>query len=201
MPLPASIDRDLMHNRDIDCRGYRRSDGLWDIEAHIVDTKPYSYDDPLGKKVEAGRPVHAMWLRITIDEELLIHDAVAASDETPYATCQLAAPNFARLKGVRIGPGWWQEVRQRVGGKAGCTHIVELLRPMATTAYQTLTALEPYDGSVDPERRPQWLDTCYAHAADSPVTAKLFPAFYTGSFPIAQNGIDPAPRKNPESTK
>ena len=38
MPLSTSAPRQLMHNRAIECRGYQREDGLWDIEGHLVDT-------------------------------------------------------------------------------------------------------------------------------------------------------------------
>ena len=41
MPLSTSAPRQLMHNRAIECRGYQREDGLWDIEGHLVDTKTY----------------------------------------------------------------------------------------------------------------------------------------------------------------
>ena len=178
MPLPQSVDRDLKHSRDVTCRGYERVDGLFDIEGHIVDTKPFSYDDMLGTKFEAGRPIHEMWLRITIDRSLLIHEAVSASDHTPYAQCLQANAVYAQLNGIKIGPGWWSAVRARVGGTAGCTHIMELLRPMATTAYQTLAGLRAYDGRTNPERKPAWLDSCVSHASSSPVTAQLFPNFY-----------------------
>ena len=39
MPLTNPAPRKLMHTRAIDCKGYERADGLWDIEAHLVDTK------------------------------------------------------------------------------------------------------------------------------------------------------------------
>ena len=42
MPLSQPAPRKLMHNRVIECRGYEREDGLWDIEGHLVDTKPYA---------------------------------------------------------------------------------------------------------------------------------------------------------------
>ena len=42
MPLSPSAPRQLMHNRAIECRGYEREDGLWDIEGHLVDTKTYA---------------------------------------------------------------------------------------------------------------------------------------------------------------
>src|SRR3970282_2145791 len=39
MPLPNPAPRRLMHTRAIECTGYERDDGLWDIEAHLTDTK------------------------------------------------------------------------------------------------------------------------------------------------------------------
>ena len=43
MPLTTPAGRRLMHTRSIECRGYEREDGLWDIEAHLVDTKTYTH--------------------------------------------------------------------------------------------------------------------------------------------------------------
>ena len=40
MPLSPPPERELLHSRDIVLRGYRRADGLYDIEAHLTDTKP-----------------------------------------------------------------------------------------------------------------------------------------------------------------
>jgi hypothetical protein len=42
MPVPAAERRKLVHTRQIECRGYQRDDGHWDIEGHIVDTKANS---------------------------------------------------------------------------------------------------------------------------------------------------------------
>ena len=42
MPLPTAVPRKHMHTRDIQCCGYERDDGLWDIEGHLVDTKAFS---------------------------------------------------------------------------------------------------------------------------------------------------------------
>ena len=41
MPLPPAAPRKNMHTRDIQCCGYERADGLWDIEGHLVDTKSF----------------------------------------------------------------------------------------------------------------------------------------------------------------
>ncbi len=39
MPLPPVAPREHLHTREIEWRGYRREDELWDIEGRLVDTK------------------------------------------------------------------------------------------------------------------------------------------------------------------
>ena len=54
--------------------------------------------------------------------------------------CGDIAPDFKKLIGLRIGGGFHRAVRERLGGVHGCTHIVELLGPVATTAFQTVSS-------------------------------------------------------------
>ncbi|MFN7086062.1 MAG: DUF2889 domain-containing protein, partial [Burkholderiales bacterium] len=137
MPLPVPAPRKLAHVRAIECRGYEREDGLWDIEGHLVDTKTYVHTRRDGGRERApGEPVHDMWLRLTIDLDLKIHDVEAATDAGPYALCGDITPNFKALVGLTIGPGWRREIAARVGGVKGCTHLVELLGPLGTVAFQ-----------------------------------------------------------------
>ena len=42
MPLSEPTAREPLHRRTIDMVGYRRADGLFDIEAHLIDTKTYA---------------------------------------------------------------------------------------------------------------------------------------------------------------
>jgi hypothetical protein len=81
------------HTRRVRYEGYKRADGLWDIEAHLTDIKNHDFDLKTGVR-RAGLPVHEMWLRITIDRSLTIVDAVASSDAVPY-------PGAAR-RGARV---------------------------------------------------------------------------------------------------
>ena len=138
MPLSPPPERELLHSRDIVLRGYRRADGLYDIEAQLTDTKTYGSANRDRGYIHAGEPIHGMWLRLTVDEQRRIVACEAASDHTPYAICPAAAPNFARLAGLQIKPGFLKEAARRVGGTLGCTHLRELLQQMATTAYQTI---------------------------------------------------------------
>ena len=43
MPLSSPAERAHIHTRTVECKGYRRSDGLWDIEGRLVDVKSYTF--------------------------------------------------------------------------------------------------------------------------------------------------------------
>ncbi len=177
MPLPPPVEREQRHQRRIALDGYRRQDGLYDIEARIIDTKSYSYTEQLGRMVAAGQPVHHMVMRVTIDKQMKVHDVEAVTEVAPYSICASITPNFKRLIGLTIGAGWRRNIAQRLGGTEGCTHLVELLMPIATVAFQTVAEWE----AQDPTKKPFQLDGCHAWAADGPITKALLPQFYTGS--------------------
>jgi hypothetical protein len=209
MPLSQPAERELLHSRDIEIRGYRRSDGLYDIEAQLTDTKSQGFANHDRGYVEAGEPIHGMWLRLTVDDEKTIIASEAASDYTPYAICPAAAPNFARLAGLRIKPGFLKEAAKRVGGTIGCTHLRELLQQMATTVYQTIDparARRDAAADGDAEKRgsdrfdariavrmggpPAILNTCIAYGTDSPVIRRRWPHLYTGPDDPAERTAD-----------
>jgi len=186
MPLSKPTGRALLHERDITIRGYRRTDGRFDIEAHLIDTKSYSFPNDDRGEIPAGEPLHEMWVRLTVDDNLTIEASEAVTEHGPYAICPDAAPNFARLAGLSIGRGFLKAASERVGGVAGCTHLRELLQQLGTTALQTLYAVrarrEEVEGSAT--RPPRMLDSCYAYATDGPVVRRRWPAFYTGPDPL-----------------
>ncbi len=193
MPLSPPVLREELHTRAIALRGYRREDGLFDIEARLTDTKPFALPSQDRGHIAAGEPLHEMWMRLTIDETMRIVGCEAATDHGPYAVCPQAAPNFARLVGLQIRNGFLKEAAQRVGGAAGCTHLRELLQQMATTAFQTVgpararkelahatgdaldTRISDHMGGAE-----RMLNTCLAYAVDSPVVKRRWPHLYAG---------------------
>ena len=58
MQLSKASRRKHIHTRRIECLGYERDDGLWDIEGQITDTKTYSFEIEVRGKVKIERPVH-----------------------------------------------------------------------------------------------------------------------------------------------
>jgi Protein of unknown function (DUF2889) len=182
MPLSKAVSRKLVHTRRIECCGYEREDGLWDIEAHLVDTKTLVHSRRHGgTERQPGEPVHNMWLRLTIDLDFLIHDAEAKTDDGPYPFCGNIAPSFKSLKGVKIGPGWRREIAARLGGIKGCTHLVELLGPLGTTAYQaTGRAREARLAGQRHAKKPYQINSCHVYKDDSPAVKERWPEYYTG---------------------
>ena len=181
MPLPPPVDRELMHVRTIDLRGYRRSDGLFDIEGHVTDVKTHPLQPPgRDSPVPAGSPVHNMSVRLVFDEHLVISEAVGTIDTGPYGDCSAGSGPLSTLRGARIGPGWSKRVKALLGAQS-CTHLVELLIPMATAAYQTIAPLRfKRVDPVDAEGRPSKIDSCYAYGSARTLVMKRWPAHYTG---------------------
>jgi hypothetical protein len=196
MPLSQPTKRERLHTRAIEINGYRRTDGQYDIEAHLTDIKSVGQSNFDRGYIEAGDPVHDMWLRLTVSDKMHILAVEAVSDKTPYAMCPAAAPNFARLVGLQIKPGFLREAAHRVGGTAGCTHLRELLQQMATTAFQTINpararreaARDEPRGSdaLDTRITEKWgggnkiLNTCLAYDDKGPLVRRRWPHLYRG---------------------
>lgn len=185
MPFPEAAPRKHVHTRAIEYRGYEREDGMWDIEAHMTDKKTYVFKNNWRGDVEIGEPLHEMLLRVTIDNDFVIQDVIAATDHSPFETCPNITPNYNALIGIKMGLGWRKIIRTKVGGVQGCTHLTELLFPMATVAMQTIWPLRSHrrketDSSTKTSSRPVVLNTCHAWSTDSQVVKEIAPKYYTG---------------------
>ncbi len=171
-----SVAREELHHRKVDLRFFRRSDALYEVEGRLVDTKTHPFRRMLAEKEPPpGQHLHDITVRLVLDSELQVHAAVTEMRATPFNICPGAAGTLQPLVGLRIGVGWHKRIRELLGGAASCTHIVELLGPMATTAIQGLAPQRVAtigDPGNDAQRR-AWVDSCYAFAADREVVARL----------------------------
>ncbi|WNK01466.1 DUF2889 domain-containing protein [Thalassospiraceae bacterium LMO-JJ14] len=182
MPLSKASPRKHMHTREIRCDAYQRDDGLWDVEGVITDTKSYSFENQDRDGVAAGEAVHQMRVRLTIDDEMVVHAAEAVTDAAPFNMCGDIAPDYEKLVGLKIGRGWRKNVVARLGRTHGCTHISDLvLGPLPVTAYQAVIPARRERGDdVGDSIRPATLDTCHTLAATSPIVKRRWPKFYVG---------------------
>jgi hypothetical protein len=177
MPLSPHTEREHLHARALNFQGYRRADGLFDIEAHLTDVKSYGFPNEFRGQIEAGEAIHDMWLRVTLDDELIVRGIEAVTDAGPYQVCPAVTPNFKRVIGLRIGAGWRRSVRDKVGGVEGCTHLAETLVAMGTVAFQTLYPYLSKKRARAPGERPPLLNSCHAFSADGEVAKRLWPDY------------------------
>ena len=182
MPLSNPSARHEIHNRSIDMKVYGRDDGLYDVEAQLVDKKPFEFKRALNPiPISAGESLHDLWIRITVDNQFFIRGIEASSDATPYRTCKQASGSLSVMVGQQIGSGWSKRVKASLMGVTGCTHLTELLIPMAKTALQGINGIE-----ANRKKRsnlmetPQQLNSCYSYSSDREVVKFLWPDLYTG---------------------
>jgi hypothetical protein len=177
MPLPVTdVERELRHTRRTRYEGYKRADGLWDIEGHLTDVK--SHDTPMKTGVRrAGQPIHEMWLRLTIDRHLNILAAAAVSDAVPYpGGCEAATPVYRKLVGLNLGRNFRKKVKDLFGGVKGCTHLTEMLGGFPTAAIQTFAGEMPEERADG--RRPFQLNQCHALQTSGETVKQWYPKWY-----------------------
>lgn len=181
MALSPPVARKHLHTRRYVFKGFHREDGLWDIEGHMTDTKTYGFHNEHRGDLRPGDPVHDMWMRLTLDDDLTLRDIEVATAAGPYALCGAIAPKYAAIKGARIAPGWRNKVKALFGGAAGCTHHTEMLMAIATVAYQTIySAKKKWDGADKTTGKPFFIDSCHALGSGSDLVKKHYPEYYTG---------------------
>ena len=202
MPLSRPTAREHIHTRNVTCQGFRREDGLWDIEGHITDTKSYGFANHDRGEIPPGVPVHEMWIRVTVGDDLVIRAVEAATDYAPFNGCDAIAPAYEKLVGLKLGPGIRKQIRDRVGGIQGCTHLTELMGPVATTAFQTIFPIRSReaeekrraqsqegqrskDSVVAPKNQKMPLiNTCHGWRSDGEAVKRIAPNFYTGNHDV-----------------
>lgn len=177
-----SMTRILLHTREIVCKGYQRSDGLFDIEGRLQDLTNEPTDLPF-HQVPHGGTIHDMRLVMTLDADMVIQniEATTATGASPF--CAEAAVVYARLRGLKIAAGFKKNMKAIVGGSIGCTHQTELLERMASTAMQTM--FSTYRAAASRRRatgteqlvavRPWVIGTCHAYREDGDAVKLLWP--------------------------
>ena len=181
MPLSIAVDRKEIHHRVIDMKAYARDDGWFDVEARLVDRKPFPTLIPgFPNAVPAGVERHDLWVRLTLDNKYVVREIEAASDVTPYAVCKEATSTLSSIVGLQIASGWSLKVKDLLRGSKSCTHLMEMLIPMATTALQGIGGLNADErrAAVAANGIPYKIDSCYAYSSSSEVTRVMWPQHF-----------------------
>ena len=187
MALPtAAPERELKHRRSIDVQIFARGNGLWEVDAHITDVRTRDAHMVNGV-LPAGRPIHAMLLRLVVDERMNVVEAGAQTDAMPYpGQCNAYGDMYGRLVGLNLLKGFRHAVRERLGGVQGCTHITELTQVLPTAVVQAFAG-EVIDthGASETSQQPFQIDRCHALRADGPTVQTYYPRWYRAPKPEA----------------
>jgi hypothetical protein len=178
MPLSPPVKREPLHTRRVVCEGFQREDGLFDLEARLLDTKPRPFALMTGVRAP-GEPVHDMSIRVTIDRAFRIHAVEATIPAAPYpGGCDRIEPAYAKLVGANLAHGFRGAVKERLGGVLGCSHLTELVGHLPTAAVQMFASLVPED---DGRHKPFQLDRCHALETHSETVRRWYPKWYRGA--------------------
>jgi hypothetical protein len=179
MPLaPPAVPRPRLHSRRVTYEGWRRDDGLFDIEGRLVDVKDHDTTLLTGVR-PAGEPVHDMWVRVTIDRQFTIRDIEAQSDRVPYpGGCDVIGPAYRALIGANLLQGFRKRLHDTMGHVRGCTHITDILGSLPTAAVQTFAGLARED---EGEKKPFQLDRCHALETTTETVRRYYPRWYRGA--------------------
>jgi len=178
MSLTPPAPRESLHTRSVVCEGFRRDDGLFDLEARLLDTKTHAYPLMTGVRA-AGDPVHDMTIRVTIDRAYTIHAVEATMPAVPYpGGCDAIEPAYAKLVGANLAKGFRGVVKDRLGGVRGCSHLTELCGHLPTAAVQMFASLVPED---DGRHKPFQLDRCHALESHGDTVRRWYPKWYRGA--------------------
>ncbi len=181
MPLPPSdVAREPLHTRTVTVNSFAREDGLWDLEAELIDVKAYDFEKIAGNTHPAGTPVHHMHLRVTIDADFTITNALAVYDAAPYGVnCHRIADDYSKLVGLNLLRIFRDTVKKRFLRTAGCTHMTELSYILPTVAVQTMANRRQEERLVmDENTRPFQLEGCHALGLSTPVVKQYYPVWY-----------------------
>ncbi|AOJ26966.1 MULTISPECIES: DUF2889 domain-containing protein [Burkholderia] len=177
------ITREEIHHRHIDMRGYRRSDGLFEVTACLADRKTSDFTPPGGTRtVAALSPIHDLGVTLVFDADMVVRAVSTFIRSHPYAQCPGGGDSLQALVGLSIGAGWNSEVRKRLPSCDTCTHLKELLGPIATTAYQTMVGMRRSSLDYrDSEGKPLKIDSCHAYSASRDLVKRLWPEYHRPS--------------------
>ena len=163
--------RRLLHVRQVECKGFLRGDGGFEVEGRLLDLTPEG-TTIVAKEVAPGTAIHDMRLSLELDADLVITAVRVATPATPSVECPQAAAAYAALCGLQVGPGFNRAAKERVGGARGCTHLTELLGRMATTAMQTFYAHRRATRGA-PAAVARMADSCHAYRVGGAALRRL----------------------------
>jgi Protein of unknown function (DUF2889) len=172
------VARELIHTRKISTQVFVREDGLWDLEASLIDTKGKDFALSSGVRPK-GEPIHEMTLCVTIDSSFNIVAAKATTKAAPYlGHCQEIEPDYSKLVGLNLVKGFRNALKELFAGIAGCSHMTELCSVLPTVAIQGFAGEIIKVTDQGNGQMPFQLNGCHALRTDGEAVKKYHTAWF-----------------------
>lgn len=178
MSFDSSVSRKPVHTRKIEMNSFLREDGLWELEATLLDVKAYDFPKRNGSIKVAGSPVHNMTICLLVSEDGEVRDARAHYDDAPYEqNCSAIEKAYKGLIGLHLLRNFRNAVKERFSRTSGCTHMSELVVLLPTVFVQSLSVSRNRK-EAQSGKKPFQLEGCHALALTSPVVKEFYPEWY-----------------------
>lgn len=128
--LKQRVSGSPIHQRKIEIRTYPLENRQLIVEGRLTDDRlvtGFHWD---------GRPrtpgiVHQMIIRLLIGQwPPTILEAEAEMEDVPHELCRTMEESVQKIVGLPIAAGFSDQVRERLGGVAGCSHLTHLILAM-----------------------------------------------------------------------
>jgi len=159
------IDKEKkIHTRDIKIATYAYDEAHIIVEGELNDGRIIPNFSHTGELYPPGN-IHHMFIRLLIEiESIRIVQVEIEMPGIPHHECPETIPNFAKLEGMRVAPGFTSKVRNLIGGPKGCAHLSGLLMAMAD---------RQRDKHIDEIASDYLVNTCWVWRQDGPMVDRL----------------------------
>ncbi len=119
-----------IHTRDITLATHPHTDSSIIVHGILKDQRRIRIFDVTGSPMEPGIIHHMEIFLLIVSGPLRIEDAEADMIHVPMPECRTTLDTVEKLKGLEIRTGFSKNIRRIMGGKAGCTHLSQLVLAM-----------------------------------------------------------------------
>ena len=135
-------NKERIHSRTITVNSYEIDDSSLLVEGSLVDERFFpSFYYSRSEFLDPGI-VHDIRVEMKVTLPALeISEARARMHRIPIGECLGVESGAAKVVGLRIRPGFFRALRERLGGTAGCLHMTTLVYHMGAAAVQGMWAV------------------------------------------------------------
>jgi len=135
-------NKERIHSRTITVNSYEIDDSSLLVEGSLVDERFFpSFYYSRSEFLDPGI-VHDIRVEMKVTLPALeISEARARMHRIPIGECLGVESSAAKVVGLRIRPGFFRALRERLGGTAGCLHMTTLVYHMGAAAVQGMWAV------------------------------------------------------------